>query len=142
MASMLRLGDGLTSREVYDMALGGNEKASRIFTVMGEALGIALATMVNTFNFPLYLLSGGVLAAWDLFAPPMLEEMRRRSFAFRTTATRIEKSNAGQRSRAVRRGIPALDGSPRQQTRNESCGWESMSAPAARARCWWTRKAE
>jgi glucokinase len=95
MASMLRLGEGLSAREVYDLALGGNEKASRIFLVVGEALGVALATLVNTFNFPLYLLSGGVLAAWDLFAPPMLAEVRRRSFSFRTTATRIERATLG-----------------------------------------------
>jgi glucokinase len=92
---MLRLGEGLSAREVYDLALGGNEKAGRIFVAMGQALGVALATLVNAFNFPLYLLSGGVLAAWDLFAPPMLEEVRRRSFTFRTTATRIEKATLG-----------------------------------------------
>ena len=95
MASMLKLGEGLSAREVYDLALGGNEKAGRIFVAMGQALGVALATLVNTFNFPLYLLSGGALAAWDLFAPPMLEEVRRRSFTFRTTATRIEKATLG-----------------------------------------------
>ncbi|HTT65511.1 MAG TPA: ROK family protein [Bryobacteraceae bacterium] len=95
MASMLRLGEGLSAREVYELALGGNEKAGRIFVAVGQALGVALATLVNTFNFPLYLLSGGVLAAWDLFAPPMLEEVRRRSFAFRTTTTRIEKATLG-----------------------------------------------
>ena len=64
---------------------------------MGQALGVALATLVNTFNFPLYLLSGGVLAAWDLFAPPMMEEVRRRSFTFRATATRIEKATLGNK---------------------------------------------
>ena len=51
--------------------------------------------MVNTFNFPLYLLSGGMLPAWDLFAPAMLAECRRRSFVFRTTATRIDKAMLG-----------------------------------------------
>jgi glucokinase len=95
MAEMLRLGTNLTAREVYDLAMGGSEKARQIFIVMGRALGVALANLVNIFNFPLYLLSGGVLAAWDLFAPPMLEEARRRSFAFRTTATRIEKATLG-----------------------------------------------
>jgi glucokinase len=83
------------AREAYDLALGGNEKAGRIFLAVGQALGVALATLVNTFNFPLYLLSGGVLAAWDLFAPPMLDEVRRRSFTFRTTAPRIEKATLG-----------------------------------------------
>ena len=95
MAKLLGLGDGLTAKQVYSLALAGNEKARTIFVSMGEALGIALAMLINTFNFPLYLLSGGVLGAWDLFAPAMLEEARRRSFTFRTTDTRIEKAELG-----------------------------------------------
>lgn len=95
MARLLGLGDALTAKEVYDLAIGGNEKARTIFTEMGEALGIVLAMLVNTFNFPLYLLSGGVLGAWDLFAPAMIEETRRRSFTFRSTNTRIEKAILG-----------------------------------------------
>jgi glucokinase len=80
---------------VYELGIKGNENARTVFRCMGEALGIALAMMVNTFNFPLYLLSGGVLPAWDLFAPAMLEETRRRSFTFRTTQTRVEKATLG-----------------------------------------------
>lgn len=95
MARLLGLGDTLTAKEVYDLAIAGNEKAKTIFTEMGEALGIVLAMLVNTFNFPLYLLSGGVLGAWDLFAPAMIEETRRRSFTFRSTNTRIEKAILG-----------------------------------------------
>jgi glucokinase len=95
MARMLQLGDDVSSKDVYDMAVSGNEKARRIFEQMGEALGIALAMLVNTFNFPLYLLSGGALGAWDYFAPKMLETVRWRSFTFRTTKTRIDKASLG-----------------------------------------------
>ncbi|MGI8990675.1 MAG: ROK family protein [Bryobacteraceae bacterium] len=98
MAKLAGLGEGLTSEDVYDLAAGGDEKAAAIFTSMGQALGIALAALVNIFNFPLYLLSGGVLAAWDLFAPPMIEEVRRRSFTFRTTGTRIERATLGNQA--------------------------------------------
>jgi glucokinase len=98
MAKLLGLGDGLTAKAVYDLAIAGNSKAQTIFVSMGEALGIALAMLVNTFNFPLYLLSGGVLGAWDLFAPAMIEETRRRSFTFRTAETRIEKAELGNQA--------------------------------------------
>lgn len=95
MAKLLGLGDALTAKQVYDLATNGDEKAKAIFNEVGEALGVVLAMLINTFNFPLYLLSGGVLGAWDLFAPPMIEETRRRSFTFRSTNTRIEKAALG-----------------------------------------------
>jgi len=95
MARILGLGENLTSKEIYELGTKGDERALTVFRCMGEALGIALATAVNTFNFPLYLLSGGVLGAWDLFAPVMLEEARRRSFTLRSTNTRVEKAILG-----------------------------------------------
>jgi glucokinase len=94
MARLSGLGD-ITSEECFRLAQGGNEKAQAVFQSMGEALGIALAMLVNTFNFPLYLLGGGAVAAWDQFAPFMLAEVRRRSVTFRATNTRIERATLG-----------------------------------------------
>jgi glucokinase len=62
---------------------------------MGRALGIALGNLINTFNFPLYLLSGGMLPAWDYFAPTMIEEASRRSFTFRNAHTQIAQAKLG-----------------------------------------------
>jgi glucokinase len=95
MARMMGLGEDLTSKEVFELASAGNPKARAVFESMGSALGIALASLVNIFNYPLYLLSGGVLAAWDLFAPPMFEELKRRSYVFRNTVTRVEPATLG-----------------------------------------------
>jgi glucokinase len=95
MARLLGLGHDLTSEDVYKLAVEGNERALAIFKSMGEALGIALANMVNIFNFPLYLLSGGPLPAWDYFAPAMMAEVQRRSFTCRHAPTRIEKATLG-----------------------------------------------
>jgi glucokinase len=95
MAKLLGLGDALTAKEVYNLAITGNDKAHEIFISMGQALGIVLAMLVNTFNFPLYLISGGPIAAWDLFAPAMLDETSRRSFTFRTTHPLVEKAALG-----------------------------------------------
>jgi glucokinase len=95
MAYLLHLGENLSPKEVYDFATAGDERAKRVFEIMGEMLGVALAMLANTFNYPLYLLSGGILPAWDFFAPKMFEVTRERSFTFRTTDTRIEKATLG-----------------------------------------------
>jgi glucokinase len=99
MARLLGLGHDLTAQQVYELAVQGNDRAREIFKVMGEALGIALAGLINIFNFPLYLLGGGVVASWEFFAPAMLEEVGRRSYTYRSTLktapTRIEPAKLG-----------------------------------------------
>jgi glucokinase len=95
MARLMGLGHDLTAEDVYKLAVEGNERAAAIFRTMGEALGVALANLINIFNFPLYLLSGGPLPAWDFFAPAMLAEVERRSFTYRHAPTRIEKATLG-----------------------------------------------
>jgi glucokinase len=95
MAQLLTLGDNLTSEQVYNLAVEGNDRAKAIFAAMGSALGIALANLINIFNFPLYLLSGGALAAWTFFSPAMMAEIERRSFTYRNAKTRVEKATLG-----------------------------------------------
>ena len=98
MARMIGLGADLSSEDVYKAAIAGDARALAIFHAVGEALGIALANLINIFNFPLYLLSGGPLPAWDFFAPPMLAEVGRRSFTYRNAPTRIERATLGNQA--------------------------------------------
>jgi len=100
MARLLHLGEDLTSKQVCDLAMGDGvnaQKARMIWQVVGETLGAALATLVNTFNFPLYLLSGGMLPAWEFFAPHMMRVLEERSFTYRATKTetRIAQATLG-----------------------------------------------
>jgi glucokinase len=100
MARLMQLGEDLTAKQVHDLALSDGPaaaKAREIWQVVGESLGIAIATLINTFNFPLYLLSGGLIGAWELFAPQMLATVERRSFTFRATKgeTRISMAALG-----------------------------------------------
>jgi glucokinase len=98
MAEMMHLGEHLTAKDVYDLAKTAGdigERARAVWHAVGEALGIALATLVNTFNFPLYVLSGGMLPAWEFFAPPMMETVARRSYTFRATQTLIKPAVLG-----------------------------------------------
>ena len=95
MARLIGLGSDLTALDVYNLAVKDDRRAKAIFTSMGQHLGIALATLINIFNFPLYLLSGGPLPAWDFFAPAMIAEVEKRSFTYRNAPTRIEKATLG-----------------------------------------------
>lgn len=100
MARLMQLGRDLTAKEVFDLALRDDQdgaKAREVWRVMGETLGMALAVLVNTFNFPLYLLSGGVLPAWEFFAPHMLRMLERNSATYRLTkdTTRVEPATLG-----------------------------------------------
>jgi glucokinase len=78
-----------TSHEVALMALSGHAGAARVFEKVGFALAIGLAGLINTLNLPLYLLGGGVCEAWDLFAPAMFSELRRRSYIYRLTEPNV-----------------------------------------------------
>jgi glucokinase len=98
MAKMLNLGADLPAEEVYRLACAGNERAQSIFDTAGTALGTTIASLINIFNAPLYLIGGGMSAAWDQFAPAMLAEVSRRSFTYRTHPPRIERAQLGSDS--------------------------------------------
>ena len=54
-----------------------------------------MANLITIFNFPLYLLSGGPLPAWEFFAPAMFFEISKRSFAYKRSGARVEKALLG-----------------------------------------------
>ncbi len=82
----------LTARMVYETAKAGDSASKAIFESVGRYLGIGIAGLTNALNLPLYVIGGGAAASWDLFAPAMMEEARKRSFIFREGSTRIEKA--------------------------------------------------
>ena len=98
LAAMLASHGKLTPLLCARAAEAGDPAAREVFEHMGWGLGIGLAGLINTFNFPLYLLAGGVLASWDLFAPTMMREVERRSVTFRNSTTRIEKAALGNKA--------------------------------------------
>lgn len=74
-----------SAHAIFLMANQGDSRALSIFHTVGHSLAIALTGMVNTLNLPLYLLGGGVCLAWEIFAPPMFQELHRRSYVYRLT---------------------------------------------------------
>ncbi|HMF91285.1 MAG TPA: ROK family protein [Candidatus Angelobacter sp.] len=83
-----------SSKVVHQMASEGDESARQIFHRVGHALGIGLADLINIFNLPMYVLGGGVAAAWDAFAPAMIETVRSYSYIYRVTTPGENESGA------------------------------------------------
>lgn len=75
-----------SAKEIYNLAIQGDEQAKRIFRRVGRALGISLATMINGLNLEMYVVGGGVSSAWEAFSPAIFEELRQRSMVYAATA--------------------------------------------------------
>ena len=75
-----------SAREIYNLAIQGDEQARRIFRQVGRALGISLATMINGLNLEMYVVGGGVCSAWDAFSPTIFDELRERATVYAATA--------------------------------------------------------
>jgi len=86
MAQAAALDAEVGAKSIYELAMRGDEPARRIFRTFGRYLGIMLADAINVLDLEMYVLAGGVSAAWDAFAPSMYEEMRKRSLIFAAIA--------------------------------------------------------
>ena len=73
----------VTARMIADLATSGDREARALYTQVGRYIGRGLAGLVNTLDLPLYVIGGGVAAAWDLFAPEMFLTLRELSYVYR-----------------------------------------------------------
>jgi glucokinase len=75
-----------SAESIYKLAIQGDAEARRIFTRFGQALGILLADLVNILDLDMFVIGGGVVSAWDSFAPKMFAELRERSLVYAASA--------------------------------------------------------
>jgi glucokinase len=75
-----------SAKSIYNLAIQGDADAQRIFRRFGSALGMLLAGLINVLNLEMFVIGGGVLSAWDAFAPTMFAELRERSLVYAATA--------------------------------------------------------
>jgi glucokinase len=102
MARAMKEDVEFTSKIIYDLAMQGDAPARAVFERVGKALGTVIGDMVNIFNFPMYVIGGGVSSAWDAFAPLMLETVGRNSFVYRATAPAENKQGGDVVNRSIR----------------------------------------
>jgi glucokinase len=75
-----------SAKSIYNLAIQGNVDAQRIFRRFGEVLGILMANLVNILDLDMFVIGGGVVSAWDAFAPKMFSELRERSLVYAASA--------------------------------------------------------
>jgi glucokinase len=95
-----------SARSIYNLAIQGNEDAQRIFHRFGVSLGMLMADLVNILNLDMFVIGGGVISAWDAFAPSMFAEMRERSLVYAATAPDDPKDDSLGKKEGASAWIP------------------------------------
>ncbi len=72
-------GNDITPFIVAEAAKAGDAVAQRIYTKMGEYIGIGLASVVNLLNPEKIIIGGGVAGAGDILMNPLKETLKKRA---------------------------------------------------------------
>ncbi|HEY8735596.1 MAG TPA: ROK family protein [Candidatus Dormibacteraeota bacterium] len=94
-ASLLRGLESPSAADVVRAARGGDAVAVAILDHAGQALGIAMGTLVNLFNPELIVLGGSVLNAGTLLLRPMRQAMHASSWKAARRGLRIVRPALG-----------------------------------------------
>jgi glucokinase len=78
--SLLQNKSRLTSLDVFEAGQAGDELALEVFRRVGFYLGLALGGLINIFNPEIIVLGGGAASGWELFMPPLKDQIRSRAF--------------------------------------------------------------
>lgn len=68
---------GKNAEEVFELAKNGDEKAKEVFKIMGENLGLGLASLANILDPEIIILGGGISKASEFFLPFAKKTMRK-----------------------------------------------------------------
>ncbi len=63
------------AKDVYTLALQGNDSAKQIMTETGRYLGMAIAEAIKLLDVNTVSISGGLSSAWDLLHAPLQDEL-------------------------------------------------------------------
>ncbi len=79
LGKLLAEGVEVDGHAVTETALAGDEVAIGVFDLIGSRLGVACASLANTFQPNAIVVGGGVIAAGDLLLDPARRELRQRA---------------------------------------------------------------
>ena len=73
------IGEPLTAKAIYEVALGGDDRARHVFVEAGRYLGMACANLINLLNLEMIVIGGGVAEAGELLLEPARAEVEARA---------------------------------------------------------------
>ena len=85
----------ITPYIVSEAAKQGDPVAKRIFTIVGEYIGVGLASVVNLLNPEKIIIGGGVAAAGDILMNPIKETLVKRAMPIAGAAVEVVPAQLG-----------------------------------------------
>jgi glucokinase len=103
-------GQALAGPVVTELAYDGDAAALEVLELIGTRLGVAITSLVNTFNPEVVVIGGGVMAAGDLLLEPARAVVAERAMPPGRDLVRIVTAAFGVEAGMVGAGAFALDG--------------------------------
>jgi glucokinase len=125
----LEAGRELTGPMITDLAAKGDPVAREAIEVIGRALGVGVANLVNIFNPQVVVIGGGVSAAGDLLLDPAREVVAQRALRPGRDLVRIEAAAFGAEAGMVGAAILARERPPGVPSAAGGRASESTPAP-------------
>jgi glucokinase len=82
----------LTSADVYEAGIAGDELALEVFRRVGFYLGIALSGLINCLNPEVITIGGGASGGWNLFIKHIEDQINKRSYRVSAERAKIVKA--------------------------------------------------
>jgi glucokinase len=106
----LAAGREVTGALATELAHDGDPAARDVVALIGERLGIGIASLVNIFNPEVVVVGGGVIAAGDLLLEPARQVVRERALPPSRDLARVVSARFGAESGMLGAAVLALDG--------------------------------
>jgi glucokinase len=110
----------LTSKEIYEAGVEGDELALEVFRRQGFYLGIALAGLINVLNPEVVVIGGGAAAGWDLFIPHLQNELEDRTYREPRLRAKLNQAILGDDAGILGAAKLAFDRLAKEKKRNAS----------------------
>jgi glucokinase len=92
-----------------ELAREGEERALEILQTIGERLGSAIGSIVNTFNPELVVVGGGFSAAGELILGPARDRMRREALPGLPDLTKVVLAELGSDAGLIGAGFVGFE---------------------------------